>query len=58
MALHWEEVGPPVYISVAAYLGLGKKAEVKGPQVKAESKVGEDPAKLFEQFRHMGGMIQ
>lgn len=61
MAKHWEETGPPVYMSVAAYLGLGKKVDVKGPQSKpSESSpgIGEDPAKLFEMFKHTGGMIQ
>lgn len=52
---HWKEVGPPVYMAVAAYLGLGTELKEKGPQAKPSSKVGDDPAKLLAQFP--GGMI-
>lgn len=29
MHAHWKQFGPPVYMSVAAYLGYGKKKTVK-----------------------------
>lgn len=50
----WEDVGPPVYISVAAYLGLvknkgKKKGSTKGNPVKG------DLNELLRKFP--GGMI-
>jgi hypothetical protein len=51
----WEENGPPVYISVASYLGLVKK-----PSAKSSSRGGKtgDLNELAQMFKSSGGMIQ
>lgn len=57
MVDHWKKNGPPVYISVALYLGLnkpGKSAPHSGPPTEAE--VG-DLSELEAMFSGNGGVI-
>lgn len=56
MVDHWEAFGPPVYISVAGYLGLGKGRKKPGDK-SSSSKYGnlED---LVSMFGSTGGVIQ
>jgi len=51
---HWEKHGPPVYIAVAGYLGLGVKGK-SGSKAKTEK-----PGDLNELLKlaGAGGMIQ
>lgn len=51
---HWEDFGPPVYITAAAYLGLGGKGNDTGKT--DEQKYGnlEELAAMFESS---GGVI-
>lgn len=41
MIEHWEAFGPPVYISVAAYLGATKKKGDKGRGAAGSSEEGD-----------------
>lgn len=57
---HWEHNGPPVYISVAGYLGLIKKRK---PATKVNKTTGKQEMTgnwddLFSQFSAAGGIIQ
>lgn len=58
---HWEEFGPPVYISAASYLGLnkpdGKKSSPNGTGKSDEDKYG-NLDELAAMFGDTGGMIQ
>lgn len=56
MVEHWKHNGPPVYMSVAGYLGLIKPASQR-PGASPEEKYGnlEDLEKLFA---GTGGVIQ
>lgn len=56
MVEHWKYNGPPVYMSVAGYLGLIKEP-AKRPDATDEQKYGnlED---LEAMFAGSGGMIQ
>jgi hypothetical protein len=52
---HWEEFGPPVYISAAAYLGLGG-AKSGGSGKNDEQKYG-NLEELSSMFQSSGGVI-
>lgn len=64
---HWEDFGPPVYISAAAYLGLTKKRSSSTPDQddKTENVERSDDEKkygnlneLAAMFSGSGGVIQ
>lgn len=48
MHKHWKRYGPPVYMSVAAYMGVGKVGE---------SKKQGDLGELMRKFAGNGGRI-
>lgn len=58
MVKWWEEMGPPVYVAAAAYLGLIKtKKELSSPSQTQGS--GKDPGNLEELAKLFGadGML-
>lgn len=65
MQQHWLEWGPPVYMSVAAYMGLMKKPRSGNPSddgggqsLKADSEENlQNLEKLFSEFSGAGGVI-
>lgn len=60
MQKHWRRNGPPVYLSVAAYLGFKPEKETKKtertPETEAERLKGFE--ELFNSFAGTGGFIQ
>jgi hypothetical protein len=61
MAKNWEENGPPVYIAVAAYLGMvGKKTKKKAAPVTANIPEDENARNLMalaQEFASSGGIF-
>ena len=53
----WEQNGPPVYMSVAAYLGLYDKKKTSQKKSAKSGKSG-DLNQLAAMFAGTGGMIQ
>ena len=57
---HWEHFGPPVYIAVAAYLGIVKKRKDAPKAAPASSRRVRDPEtarQLMQDFMAVGGMM-
>lgn len=55
MHRHWREFGPPVYISVAAYLELNKPSPRRPPDIAGDP---DDPGNLGELMsRFPGGAL-
>jgi len=56
---HWTTHGPPVYLSVAGYLGLIKKKKPKGKgQGQPSQKMTGSWDDLERMFSQTGGVIQ
>lgn len=51
---HWEAFGPPVYISAAAYLGLGGKGD---SSAKTDEEKYGNLEELAAMFQSTGGVI-
>lgn len=54
---HWEEFGPPVYITAAAYLGLGKSGGPDGKSGQTDEEKYGNLEELAAMFQGTGGVI-
>lgn len=54
---HWEEFGPPVYITAAAYLGLGTGKKPNGKSGQTDEQKYGNLEELAAMFQSTGGVI-